>query len=99
MFDTNYYWADRVRIHVPILTSPVIESTCNERSVQLPAGEAGSSTPRGFTTCSTPTGDECIHLVADTVGSANVPDLVASRCPPSATTGGTSPCAAPHRPP
>ena len=66
--DTNYYWADRVRIHVPILTSPVIEFTCNERSVHMPAGEAWIFDAWRLHNVLNPTGDQRIHLVADTVG-------------------------------
>ena len=75
--DTNYYWADRVRIHVPILTSPVIEFTCNERSVHMPAGEAWIFDAWRLHNVLNPTGDQRIHLVADTVGSATFWDLVA----------------------
>ncbi len=75
--DTNYYWADRVRIHVPILTSPVIEFICNERSVHMPAGEAWIFDAWRLHNVLNPTGDQRIHLVADTVGSATFWDLVA----------------------
>jgi hypothetical protein len=68
--DTNYYWADRVRIHVPITTSPVIEFICNEKSVHMPAGEAWIFDAWKLHNVLNPTGDQRIHLVGDTVGSA-----------------------------
>ena len=68
--DTNYYWADRVRIHVPILTSPVIEFICNERSLHMAAGEAWIFDAWRLHNVLNPTGDQRIHLVGDTVGSA-----------------------------
>ncbi len=75
--DTNYYWADRVRIHVPILTSPVIEFICNEKSLHMAAGEAWIFDAWKLHNVLNPTGDQRIHLVADTVGSAAFWDLVA----------------------
>ena len=74
--DTNYYWADRVRIHVPILTSPVIEFICNERSLHMAAGEAWIFDAWRQHNVLNPTGDRRIHLVADTVGSAAFWELV-----------------------
>jgi len=75
--DTNYYWSDRVRIHVPILTSPVIEFICNERSLHMGAGEAWIFDAWRQHNVLNPTGDRRIHLVADTVGSAAFWELVA----------------------
>ena len=74
--DTNYYWADRVRIHVPILTSPVIEFICNERSLHMAAGEAWIFDAWRPHNVLNPTGDQRIHLVGDTVGSAAFWELV-----------------------
>ena len=75
--DTNYYWADRVRIHVPILTSPVIEFICNEKSLHMAAGEAWIFDAWRMHNVLNPTGDQRIHLVGDTVGSAAFWELVA----------------------
>ena len=36
--DTNYYWADRVRVHIPIVTDPAIEFICGERSLHMAPG-------------------------------------------------------------
>ncbi|HEX6945631.1 MAG TPA: hypothetical protein VF196_05515, partial [Casimicrobiaceae bacterium] len=33
--DTNYYWADRVRVHIPIVTDPAIEFICADRSLHM----------------------------------------------------------------
>ena len=75
--DSNYYWADRVRIHVPILTSPVIEFICNEKSLHMAAGEAWIFDAWKLHNVLNPTGDQRIHLVGDTVGSASFWNLVA----------------------
>ena len=68
--DTNYYWADRVRVHLPITTSPVIEFICNGKSVHMPAGEAWIFDAWKLHNVLNPTGEVRIHLVGDTVGSA-----------------------------
>jgi len=70
------YWADRVRIHVPITTSPVIEFLCNDKSVHMPPGEAWIFDAWKLHNVLNPTGERRIHLVADTVGSAAFWQLV-----------------------
>ncbi len=85
--DTNYYWADRVRIHVPILTSPVIEFICNEKSLHMAAGEAWIFDAWKLHNVLNPTGEQRIHLVGDTVGSAVFWDLVARGERPFADNG------------
>lgn len=68
--DINHYWAERVRIHVPILTSPEIRFECGEHEVHMAAGEAwifDAWTPHDVRN---PTDARRIHLVADTTGSA-----------------------------
>lgn len=85
--DTNYYWADRVRIHVPILTSPVIEFICNDKSLHMAAGEAWIFDAWRMHNVLNPTGDQRIHLVADTVGSAAFWQLVAAGERPFAANG------------
>ena len=65
--DTNYYWREHVRVHVPVVTSPEVRFRRRTRSTWRPAN-AGSSTRGGATACSTPPSAR-IHLVADTVGA------------------------------
>src|SRR5262249_22731831 len=37
--DTNYYWMQRVRVHVPVVTFPEVEFVCGGRSLHMAAGE------------------------------------------------------------
>lgn len=66
--DVNYYWRERVRVHVPIVTQPTVRFSCGDAEINMAAGECwifdtwrqhrvvnDASRPR-------------IHLVADTVG-------------------------------
>ena len=74
--DTNYYWADRVRIHVPVRTDPAIEFVCNGKSMHMGAGEAWIFDAWQLHNVLNPTGGARVHLVADTVGSAAFWELV-----------------------
>lgn len=75
--DVNYYWAERVRIHVPILTSPAIEFLCGDSRLHMAAGEAWIFDTSRLHNVLNPTSERRVHLVADTVGSAAFWDLVA----------------------
>jgi uncharacterized protein (TIGR03032 family) len=74
--DVNYYWQHRVRIHVPIITSPEVRFTCNGKSVHMDAGETWIFNTTKTHTVDNPSTQDRIHLVADTVGSPNFWDLV-----------------------
>ncbi len=75
-FDSSYYWMERVRIHIPIITNARVRFYCANRSLHMAAGECWI-----FDTWETHRvdngGDEPrIHLVVDTVGSDYFWDLV-----------------------
>jgi uncharacterized protein (TIGR03032 family) len=68
--DTNYYWAQRVRVHIPILTSPEVRFLCGDAETHMAPGEIwifDTWRPHNVLNVS---GAERIHLVADTVGSS-----------------------------
>jgi hypothetical protein len=79
--DVNYYWRERVRVHVPIVTQPTVRFSCGDAEINMRAGECwlfdtwrmhnvvnDHSLPR-------------IHLVADTVGGIGFWQLVARARP------------------
>lgn len=75
--DVNHYWAERVRVHVPIVTSPDIRFECGDHEVHMAPGEAwvfDAWTPHDVRN---PTTERRIHLVADTTGSATFWRMVA----------------------
>lgn len=76
--DTNYYWADRVRVHIPIVTDPAIEFICDEHSLHMAPGECWIFDAWRRHNVLNPTGERRIHLVADTVGSHRFWELVAA---------------------
>ena len=74
--DASYYWRERVRVHVPILTRPTVRFICGEAEVNMAPGECWIfDTWRNHQVINAQD-DERIHLVADTVGSEGFWDLV-----------------------
>jgi len=67
--DINYYWRDRVRVHVPILTHPEVRFACGEAEVNMAAGECWIFDTWRPHRVINPVAQDRIHLVADTVGS------------------------------
>jgi hypothetical protein len=67
--DINYYWQQRVRVHVPIVTFPEVEFLCGDASTRMAAGECWIFDTWRMHNVLNPTPHERIHLVADTVGS------------------------------
>ena len=66
--DLSYYWRERVRVHVPILTQPGVRFICGEAEVNMAAGECWIfDTWRKHRVINDAEGER-IHLVADTVG-------------------------------
>lgn len=74
--DTNYYWLQRVRIHVPIITDPAVEFICGRKSMFMPAGESWIFDTWRTHNVVNPNPTRRIHLVADSLGSAAFWDLV-----------------------
>ncbi len=67
--DINYYWQQRVRVHVPIVTFPEVEFICGEAATRMAEGECWIFDTWRMHNVLNPTSGERIHLVADTVGS------------------------------
>lgn len=67
--DFNYYWRDRVRVHVPVVTQPTVRFLCADEEVNMKAGECWIFDTWSNHRVINAAEDERIHLVADTVGS------------------------------
>lgn len=75
--DQGYYWAERVRIHVPIVTHPTVRFECDDAVVNMAEGECWIfDTWRQHCVHNDATAAR-IHLVCDTVGGEAFWDLVA----------------------
>ncbi|MBS0320720.1 MAG: sulfotransferase [Proteobacteria bacterium] len=80
--DTNYYWQQRVRVHVPVVTFPEVEFQCGDASTRMAAGECWVFDTWRLHNVLNRTPKRRIHLVIDTVGSAAFWDHVHGRVPP-----------------
>jgi uncharacterized protein (TIGR03032 family) len=87
--DTNYYWMHHVRVHIPAVTYPEVQFLCEDKAVNMAAGEAWIFDSWKLHNVVNPMTAPRIHIVADTVGSAHFWDeLVAKAERPFATTTG-----------
>ena len=68
--DTNYYWRERMRVHVPIVTQPTVRFICGDAELNMKPGECWIFDTWRQHNVINASGDERIHLVADTVGGA-----------------------------
>lgn len=68
--DTNYYWSQRVRVHIPVVTYPGVRFLCGEQETTMAAGECWLFDTGRMHNVLNPDDRPRIHLVCDTVGSA-----------------------------
>lgn len=76
--DMNYHWFTRVRIHIPVTTTPPVRFHCDDEVVHMAAGEAWIFDNWRLHQVENPTPRQRVHLVADTVGSAAFWRMVAT---------------------
>ncbi len=90
--DQGYYWAERVRVHVPIVTQPTVRFECGDATINMAAGECWIfDTWRQHRVLNDATQSR-IHLVADTVGGPGFWDLVSRGRPaPAQASAGFQP--------
>jgi uncharacterized protein (TIGR03032 family) len=70
--DTNYYWRDHLRVHVPVLTTPDVEFWCGDASVHMATGEVWVFDTWRRHGVRNPSNAPRVHLVVDTVGSESL---------------------------
>ena len=75
--DFNYHWFSRVRIHIPIITSPAVIFHCGTEAVHMGAGECWIFDSWRRHRVVNPDARDRVHLVIDTSGSARFWNLVA----------------------
>lgn len=74
--DQGYYWVDRVRVHVPIVTQPTVRFQCGGAEVNMAEGECWIFDTWRMHRVVNANDDQRIHLVVDTVGGGEFWDLV-----------------------
>ncbi len=75
--DQGYYWTERVRVHVPIVTQPTVQFDCDGQSINMAAGECWIFDTWRQHRVLNDAVQSRIHLVCDTVGGGAFWDLVA----------------------
>lgn len=75
--DQGYYWAERVRIHVPIVTQPTVRFECGSDVINMAAGECWLFDTWRQHRVLNDASRSRIHLVADSVGGGDFWRLVA----------------------
>ena len=75
--DVNYYWRDRMRVHVPIVTQPSVRFYCGEHDIHMAAGECWIFDTWSLHRVENADDRKRIHLVADTVGGEGFWNLAA----------------------
>jgi hypothetical protein len=74
--DTDYYWRDHMRVHVPIVTQPTVRFLCGGEAVNMAAGECWIFDTWSLHSVHNDATRARIHLVADTVGGNGLLDLM-----------------------
>lgn len=75
--DQGYYWAERARVHVPIVTQPTVRFECGDAAINMGAGECWIFDTWRQHRVLNDADRERIHLVADTMGGGGFWGLVA----------------------
>lgn len=75
--DQGYYWVERVRVHVPIVTQPTVRFECGDAAVNMAAGECWIFDTWRQHRVINDAEQSRIHLVVDTVGGGDFWDFVA----------------------
>lgn len=74
--DADYYWRERSRVHVPIITQKSVRFYCGDDDVHMQAGECWIFDTWRLHNVINDATEARIHLVADTIGSEVYWDLV-----------------------
>jgi Aspartyl/Asparaginyl beta-hydroxylase len=74
--DQGYYWRDRVRVHVPIVTQPTVRFECDDQNINMAAGECWIFDTWRKHSVQNDSVLSRIHLVCDTVGGDAFWDIV-----------------------
>ena len=85
--DQGYYWTERVRVHVPLVTQPTVRFECGDAVINMAAGECWIFDTWRQHRVINDAVQSRIHLVVDTVGGGAFWDLVGRGRPHNAPRG------------
>lgn len=69
--DVHYYWRERMRVHVPIVTQPTVRFECGPQAVNMKEGECWIFDTWARHRVINDAERSRVHLVVDTVGGEN----------------------------
>lgn len=82
--DVNYYWRERMRVHVPVITQPTVSFHCGSEVVNMAAGECWVFDTWSLHRVINDQTHARVHLVIDTVGGDGLLRLLGAGRTPSA---------------
>lgn len=74
--DVGHYWRTHLRIHIPVVTNPLVEFTCAGETVNMAAGECWIFDSFRIHDVRNRGTEKRIHLVLDTVGGGRLWNLM-----------------------
>lgn len=74
--DQGYYWTERVRVHIPIVTQPTVQFECDKAVINMAPGECWIFDTWRQHRVLNDAVESRIHLVVDTVGGGGFWDMV-----------------------
>jgi len=89
--DTDYYWREHMRVHVPIVTQPTVRFRCGGEEVNMAAGECWIFDTWSVHSVHNDATRARIHLVADTVGGDGLLSLMENGRSPGESRPGWAP--------
>ena len=96
--DTDYYWRDHMRVHVPIKTQPTVRFHCGGETVNMAAGECWIFDTWSLHSVENDALQPRIHLVADTIGGDAFLSLMEAGRTPGQSRPDWSPARLAYRP-
>lgn len=82
--DINYHWHTRVRLHIPVFTTPQVRFHCDGQAVHMAAGEAWIFDNWRRHHVENAAAQPRVHLVADTSGTSAFWQFASADHPPRA---------------
>lgn len=74
--DQGYYWTERVRVHIPVVTQPTVRFECENAAINMAAGECWIFDTWRQHRVLNDAVESRVHLVVDTVGGGRFWEMV-----------------------
>ena len=74
--DVHYHWRTHLRIHIPLITNPMVEFTCDGETIHMAPGECWVFDSFRWHEVHNRGAERRVHLVLDTVVTPHLRDLI-----------------------